>query len=609
MKKSIAIGLLLASNLWYTTINAQTPAMVKDINAGFNSAFSSPSGAPAPFNGINVNGVLYFAATDGVNGRELWKSDGTSVGTIMVKDINVDPMYLDPAEAEGAPSNFYNLNGTVYFFAYDGINSNAGIWKSDGTDAGSVKLKDLVLHSGFTNWNVTLYFVADDGINGRELWKTDGTSAGTTMVKDIFSGAGSANPSSIISVNGALYFTANDGVNGIELWKTDGTSAGTTMVKDIFIGANGADPLNLINVLNGTLMFIADDGINGAALWKSDGTATGTVMVKDINPNTNANEVNSHSLYARYFTNFNDTLYFSANDSVHGSELWKSDGTTNGTVLVSDITSGIAGSYPFSFFAFNNKLYFTTVLSNGNNTLTGLWKTDGTTSGTSLFKPFVVFDNVTNVNGTLYFSANDGTGISGTELWKSDGTITGTIMVKDIWPGANTSNLAHLTNYNNTLYFTANDDISYGTQLWKSDGSATGTIKLSEITNGISSYLIVVSDTLYFTADDLNHGNELWSYKPLVSTTGISPANDLIEKNEFIVFPNPSTNYCNISSSFSGNSIIEMYDLQGRKMMSQTVLLQAKSAFKIDLSTLTKGIYFVKIYNGDKIHTRKIIVQ
>jgi trimeric autotransporter adhesin len=60
-----------------------------------------------------------------------------------------------------------------------------------------------------------------DGTKGTELWKTDGTEAGTVMVKDINLGSSNGSPSSLTPFNGTQYFSASDGMNGKELWKTD----------------------------------------------------------------------------------------------------------------------------------------------------------------------------------------------------------------------------------------------------------------------------------------------------------------------------------------------------------------------------------------------------
>ena len=118
---------------------------------------------------MSVNGTLFFRADDGVNGPELWKSDGTAAGTVLVEDIR-------PGANGSFPFDLVNVNGT-------------------------------------------LFFTADDGVNGYELWKSDGTSAGTVLAKDINPGAGHSNPFQLLNVNGTLFFAADDGVHGAQLWK------------------------------------------------------------------------------------------------------------------------------------------------------------------------------------------------------------------------------------------------------------------------------------------------------------------------------------------------------------------------------------------------------
>ncbi len=86
-----------------------------------------------------------------------------------------------------------------------------------------------------TNVNGTLFFSAYDPGNGYELWKSNGTAAGTTLVKDIYP-ASSSTPTRLTDVNGTLFFSAGDATNGWELWKSDGTAAGIHARKGYLCG-------------------------------------------------------------------------------------------------------------------------------------------------------------------------------------------------------------------------------------------------------------------------------------------------------------------------------------------------------------------------------------
>ena len=186
--------------------------MVKDIWAGSSSA--------SPANLSDVNGTLFFAANNGVNGTELWKSDGTAAGTVMVKDIWA-------GSSSSSPANLINVNGIAFFTAENGTNG-VELWKSDGTMAGTQMVKDIrpgsftfIAPNNLTNVNGTVYFVADDGVHGDELWKSDGTAAGTVMVADIWPGDSGSTPTNLTYVDGNLFFVTNNGLHGNELWALD----------------------------------------------------------------------------------------------------------------------------------------------------------------------------------------------------------------------------------------------------------------------------------------------------------------------------------------------------------------------------------------------------
>jgi ELWxxDGT repeat protein len=326
--------------LWKSDGTAAGTVRVKDINPGSDS--SSPRSL------TNVSGTLYFIANDGTTGRELWKSDGTEAGTVLVKEI------LPGTSQSSYPSGLMNVGGTLYFVANDG--SSPGLWKSDGTTAGTQLVKHIGIASSLTNASGTLYFAAGDGASGFELWKSDGTDAGTVLVKDINPGLPSSAISNVTNVGGTLYFQANDGTTGVELWKSDGTDGGTVLVKDIRPGSSNAFTPNSSSFTNvdGTLYFVANDGTSGNELWKSDGTVAGTVRVKDIR-NGSSGSFPSYSVLK--LSNVGGTLYFVANNGPNGYELWKSDGTAAGTVLVKDFTGDATSSNPSNITEANGRVY------------------------------------------------------------------------------------------------------------------------------------------------------------------------------------------------------------------------------------------------------------
>jgi ELWxxDGT repeat protein len=285
-------------------------SLVKDIYSG--STGSNPANLAA------FNGKVYFAASDGIKGTELWSSDGTLAGTTLVQDIRT-------GITGSSPGNLTVVGNKLYFTADNGTNG-IELWKYESGAASIVK--DITPNTGgfgptlLTAVGNTLYFVADSTGNFKQqLWKSDGTDAGTVRVKNNLAEAPNLGfgPIGLTATGSTLYFTTNDPATGLELWKSDGTDTGTKLVSDIWTGTNGANPNSsfpdsLVN-FNGSLYFAASEPTNGREVWSSDGTALGTRRVSNINPATG-------DASPAKLTAVGTRLFFTASDGTNGTELW-----------------------------------------------------------------------------------------------------------------------------------------------------------------------------------------------------------------------------------------------------------------------------------------------
>jgi ELWxxDGT repeat protein len=387
------------------------------------------------------------------------------------------------------------------------------------------------------NWLVnaagTLFFTANNGTSGAELWRSDGTSAGTRVASDIAAGFAGSDPANLVAAGGTVYFTADDGVSGRELWKSDGTAAGTVLVRDIAPGLDGSGkPVSSspgdLRWGGGALWFTADTG-SGRELWKSDGTAAGTVLVRDIAPGS-AGSMPSNLAWG------GGALWFTADDGTSGAELWRSDGTPAGTALVRDLFPGAAGSAPEELAWGGGALWFT---ADDGASGRELWRSDGTTAGTELVRDLFPGAGGSSPEGLLWgggmlwFTADDGA--SGRELWKTDGAAA--TLVKDIRPGAASSvpqGSALMAWAGGYLALMA-DDGANGRELWTSDGTAAGTVLAGEVApgprGGDPAWLAAAGNRVLFSADDGTRGREPWFYSPNAAPVDIAVSPPAVPEN------------------------------------------------------------------------------
>ena len=392
---------------------------------------------------VEANGLMFFYQNDGSNGRELWRSDGTALGTYMVRD-------LCPGSC-GSRSWFRGPLAAV---------------------------------------GDRIYFAANDGVHGLELWVTDGTALGTTLVVDIQPGWESSFPALLTAASGQLFFTARSADGVVAFWRSDGTAKGTYRLSPAGVPFN-----DLSAIYPGPgFLYLCDAG-SGAqgGLWRSDGTPGGTFFLASLD----CLEPWSQRDAAGAVLPGGDLLV-SAAGTVGGEELWRSDGTALGTTLVADLWPGETGSQPRNFARLGADVVFTANTGSGDETL---FRSDGTTPGTIAVplppgaSPFPLPGEWAG-DGTRYFFGGEDA-VHGLEPWVYDGLTAA--LLADVVPGPTSSldeeifNRSFFAVLDGVLVFAADDGV-HGEEIWRSDGTGPGTFRLSDLAPGPDSMAIVMWD-------------------------------------------------------------------------------------------------------------------
>jgi ELWxxDGT repeat protein len=274
----------------------------------------------------------------------------------------------------------------------------------------------------------TLFFFAYDA-GGYGLWRTDGSPSGTSRVRSL---PGAAFGDHLIAVNGDRILFAVTDPDAIDapsqLWRSDGTAEGTIPIRRFATDGPGlcplsCEPLGLTSLtpFGDFVLFVADDGEHGLELWRSDGTVEGTAIVADLTPGTQGSYFDfSH------FVEAGGLVYFASPASGDVLELWATDGTASGTRMVPGVPQGrsaVAGPFPLAAVG-NRLLYFYPG---------ALYSTDGTEGGSLRLLDLGPIQGAASLagfaalpDGSVLFTRNS---LSETSLWKTDGTPAGTFLV------------------------------------------------------------------------------------------------------------------------------------------------------------------------------------
>jgi ELWxxDGT repeat protein len=429
--------------------------------------------APGPERLVAFRGRLFFAANFEDGRRGLWKSDGSAAGTVPVKEF---PPPTGPAAAASPVAELTPVGSQLFFVAGDEEHGQE-LWVSDGTSGGTRLVKDLTPGQGdsfpynLTAVGNTLLFFrflpGTPGVSERtELWRSDGTEAGTVRVRDM--GPESSLSFSQVLVDGTLFFIFTDPVHGTEPWRSDGTEAGTVLVADLQPGPGSSNPFDL-RAVGRHVFLITQTSDGGGRLWRLGGRGAGAVPVEEFPPGTHPRllGVVGRCLYLTRTHPSDQRL------SLYRLRVDDAGGVSRRRVAtLPNPFAGEPDADPFitTFTAAGGKLFFALAISSTGPAPRDvqLWVTDGTGSGTKLLhRPLSLSDEFESQLYTLddrilFSGLGEETGL---EPWVSDGTVKGTRMLQDLSPGLGSSYPRGFTRVGASLFFTAHEPV-HGTELW-----------------------------------------------------------------------------------------------------------------------------------------------
>ncbi len=521
---------------------------------------------------------LYFLADDSLHGLEIWRSDGTAAGTVRVTDLMDDSPFTGNgsdiltevggvvvfrANDPRSPSQLWMSNGTpestapfplctscaldpytglidsggkAFFLLYPG-GGKTQLGVTDGTTAGSraLPLCNFCSVDALRPWKGGLLLLLSASSQTPQIWLSDGTPKGTGPFINLPGGVNQSDPLELAEIGTRLYFLTTNGTPG--LWARD--AAGTIQPVYSFPRAEPTSEPGRLAALGNRLLFTAWNGSSPFDLWSSMGTPETTNRLS-LPPEIDWNDAATGLVPAA------GLLFFQIRTDFDSSDLWRTDGTRQGTFVIAHLT----GTNPAAMVPYQGKLYFfhdaqiwrtdgtpqgtvktgdypadlnaVEVAAPGPNGIylktvtnpfhTEFWVTDGTTAGTRQLTHFngpgvagwpPLF---TTLGSNVYFSWLDG-------LYKTDGTPQGTTLVR----ASSSFDLAtQLAVFQGQLYFfTAASSSEVPLRLWRTDGTPAGTVQISQFPGqdvfNFPVQLIPFAGKLFFNVDDGVHGIELWA--------------------------------------------------------------------------------------------------
>jgi trimeric autotransporter adhesin len=402
------------------------------ILAGPLSAQTDSGSNPSRF--VPAGSQVFFTAETPSEGRELWRTDGTTAGTRLVRDLT--PGFY----SSHLPRLLAGDDGALYFVRQPGqLFDTWEIWKTDGTSDGTVMIASgtnaiASLHGSTPNgfvYSLSVVRPQTATIVRYEMWVAGGPDPRPQLLE-----TPTYLPHGEVVIGGDLFFLQSaGGASGV--WRTDGTPSGT---RSHF---RAAGPLRMFGA--GASMYMLE---TAGRLWRVWPDGSSLLLSETV-----------RGLFVTVLDAGGPIVFATESGTRH--QVWRTDGTRAGTTTLLDV-DGTDG-----FVRAGDRLFF-----KAGDLLETL---DLRTGVRSAVAPVAGFRERAVAGDVVVF---DGRTNNDTELWRSDGTPGGTVLVRDLWPSSS-SGPRQFVSWNGIALFVARD--RYGSELWRTDGTATGTRMVANI--------------------------------------------------------------------------------------------------------------------------------
>lgn len=539
---------------------------------------------------------MFFNGIDNQMRDGLWVTDGTRGGTQLLNFRKVDSLFYP-----FFPTKFFTneikmlciYNEQLLFAGYDSVN-RVSLWITDGTISGTKFLKhftgtdgsggiidgDNNFYAPYYYYNQKIYFntgVYENPVFGILIGNavTDATPGGTSLDS---SGINTDMLAHFVQCNNKYYLSGDYFTYGTGLYVTANVDSPLMSLTSFACTYNMVYPdpypiaaciVNDNQACYNNELYFAGGSYNDSELWKTDGSSQGTVLIKDILTGRNGS-------YPKNLFDFNNRVYFTADDSIHGRELWVSDGTALGTQLVKDIFPGQQSSSHdgFKFYPVNGNLMMVdigekdVVLSDG--TATGTYTTPFNINvinwQPAFYQRYLPQPYISYNGNYLYAIADWNNSLRFNGILKSDGSLNGTNM---IYMDANSSTFTKIDSMSNEIYF---------------------------VNKTLLPIPVSIDSSVYYRLEKLSGIDSVYSGEEKLSL------------DEFHIFPNPATNSVSIIvDEIMLNSNLTIIDIIGN--IVATAHLTAQQSL-LNTEFLPSGVYIVTLTANDgRRTTKKLIIN